>query len=106
MKIKNSRRGAFFNLRALVASVLCLAAGMLTLFAFSSAAGEPDHKTQRTSLNRWLTRLATTIGIESNSHRVGGRDAAAVSGAAPVHKNPVEQPQPTSRPPSGVTYTP
>ncbi len=36
MKHKNPARSAFFTLRALVASTLCLAAGLLALFAFGS----------------------------------------------------------------------
>ena len=64
MKIKNVRRSAFVTLRALIASLLCLTAGMLTLLAFAGTQ-QPDNNTQRTSSSRWLTRLASTLGIQS-----------------------------------------
>ena len=106
MKIKNSRRAAFSHLRVLIVSLLCLAAGMLTLFAFAPLAQQRDDNGQTTTASRWLTRLATTIGFESKANRAGGLDTAGVSGAAPVHKNPTEQAQPIAQPPPGVTYTP
>jgi hypothetical protein len=95
MKTKNSRRAAFSTLRALIAFFLCLTAGMLTLLAFGPLAQQPDNKRQTTSSSGWMTRLAATIGIKSPSHRAG---AGAVSGAAPIHKNPVEQGQQTTTP--------
>ena len=45
MKTKKFHRAAFFNLRVLVASLLCLTAGMLTLFAFAGRAAARHEKT-------------------------------------------------------------
>ena len=70
MKTKNSRRSAFAILRLLAASLLCLAAGMLTLFALVPLAQQPDNNTQTTSSSRWLMRLASTLGIQSPSQRM------------------------------------
>ena len=81
MKIKNSRRAAFFNLRVLIASLLFLTAGMLTLFAFA-VAQQPDNNTQTTSSSRWLTRLASTLGIMSQSQP---------GGAIKLDKDPAER---------------
>jgi hypothetical protein len=66
MKTKNFHRAAFFNLRALIASFLCLTAGMLTLFAFLAIAQERDNK-QATKSSGWMTRLASNLGIKSPS---------------------------------------
>ncbi len=83
MKIKKFRRTAFFNLRALIVSLLCLTAGMLTLFAL---AGAPQlaNNTQTTGSSRWLTRLASTLGIESPSQRFAG------GGAIKLDKDPAD----------------
>src|SRR2546428_7506210 len=70
MKIKKFRRTAFFNLHALIASLLCLAAGMLTLFALEPLA-QPDNNTQTIRSSRWLTRLASSVGIELRSQPAG-----------------------------------
>ncbi|MCA1604534.1 MAG: hypothetical protein LC775_03425, partial [Acidobacteria bacterium] len=103
MKIKNSRHAAFFNLRVLIASLLCITAGMLTLFAVVATAPQPDNKSQTTSSSRWLTRLASSVGIDLSSTRAGDHDATgAVSGAAPLYKDPVEQAQPTTSQPSAA----
>ncbi|MFN2476792.1 MAG: hypothetical protein ABR526_10700, partial [Chthoniobacterales bacterium] len=98
MKIKNVRRAAFFNLRALIASLLCLTAGMLALLAFGVVPQQPDDKGQTTSSSRWLTGLASTLGIESQRSAGGG-------GAVPVHKDPAERVQGTSLPSAAVPYT-
>jgi hypothetical protein len=58
MKIQNSDRAAFFNLRLLIASLLFLTAGMLTLFVL---AGAPSP---------WLKGVASNFGIKSV--RTGG----------------------------------
>src|SRR4051812_20290430 len=65
MKIKNSHRAAFFNLRLLLASLLFVAAGMLTLFVFAGTQ-QRNHNSQASSSSRWLTRLASTIGINAS----------------------------------------
>ena len=90
MKIKNSRRAAFFKPRLLVASLLCIAAGMLTLFAFGFAQ-QPDARSQTTSSFRWLTRLASTLGIQSER-----------GGAIKLDKEPVEQ---TALSPAAIPYS-
>src|SRR5213593_2883099 len=100
MKIRNSRRSAFFNLRVLAASLLCLAAGMLTLFAVVPLAQQADDNTQTTSSSRWLTRLASTLGIESLSKRF----ATSGGGAVKLDKNPAERP-PGWQAPSAIPYT-
>ncbi len=87
MKTKKSRR-AFTNLRVLLVSLLCLTAGMLTLFAFGLAQ-QPDAKKQTTSSSRWLTRLAYTLGIQSPAER------SASGGAIKLDKNPAEPPPAT-----------
>ena len=84
MKRKNLQR-TFFNLRVLIASVLCLTAGMLTLFALTGAP-QPANNTQKTDSSSWLTRLATTLGIPSlTQHFAGG-------GAIKTDKYPAERP--------------
>src|SRR5919106_2284204 len=93
MKIKNSCPAAFFHLRVLAASLLCLLAGMLAVLAF--AGPQPDNKTQTTSSSRWLARLASTLGIQS-------QHSAARAGAIKVDKDPVER---TAKPPGTVPYT-
>src|ERR1041385_5680909 len=81
MKTKNLRR-TFFNFRALIVSLLFLTAGMLTLFALA-AAPQPTDNTQTTGSSRWLTRLATTLGIQSE-HFAGG-------GAIKTDKDPADR---------------
>ena len=100
MKIKNFRRAAFFNLRAVVASLLCLTAGMLALFAFVSVAQQPDNNRQASSSSRWLTRLASTLGIESPSQR-----SATGGGAIKLDKNPAERPPVTSQTAPAIPYS-
>ncbi|MGI8480607.1 MAG: hypothetical protein ACR2MF_00820, partial [Chthoniobacterales bacterium] len=97
MKTKNSRR-AFFNLRALFASLLCLTAGMLTLFAFG-VAQQPDDKRQTTIPARWLTRLASTLGIQSPAER------SPSGGAIKLDKYPAEPPQATSQAAPALPYS-
>jgi hypothetical protein len=70
MKIKNPRPAAFLNFRFLAAFLLFLTAGMLTLFAFAGAQ-QPDNNTQTLRSSRWLTRLASTLGIMSQSQPGG-----------------------------------
>src|SRR5437763_8780762 len=70
MKIKNPRPAAFLNLRVLAAFLLFLTAGMLTLFAFAGAQ-QPDNNTQTLRSSRWLARLASTLGIMSQSQPGG-----------------------------------
>ena len=92
MKIKKFRRAAFFNLRALIASLLCLTAVMVTLFAFIPLAQQRDGKGKTTTVSRWLTRLASSLGIESRSQR---------GGAIMVDKDPAERPPGATQPPVG-----
>src|SRR6185295_15258095 len=66
MKTKNVRRSAFVTLRLLVASLLCLTAGLITLFAL-----EPH-------------RLASMIGIQRGALRSGS--------AVKLDKYPAERP--------------
>jgi hypothetical protein len=94
MKIKKFRRTAFFNLRALIASLLCLTAGMLTLFALAGGP-QPANNTPTTSSSRWLTRLASTLGIQSQR-------SADRGGAIKVDKDPAER---TAKPPAAVPYS-
>jgi hypothetical protein len=87
MKIKNSRRFAFFNLRVLAASLLCLTAGMLTLFALVPVAQQLNNNKQTTSSSRWLTRLASTLGIQSPGQRSAG------GGAIKLDNDPADRTQ-------------
>ena len=100
MKIKNFRCAAFSNLRALIASLLCLTAGMLTLLAFVSVAQQPDNNRQTTNSSRWLTRLASTLGIASPSQR-----SATSGGAVKLDKNPAERPPVTSQTAPAIPYS-
>src|SRR4051812_42351136 len=70
MKIKNPRPAAFLNLRVLTAFLLFLTAGMLTLFAFAGAQ-QPDNNTQTLRSSHWLARLASNLGIMSQSQPGG-----------------------------------
>ena len=98
MKIKNVRRSAFVTLRALIASLLCLTAGMLTLLAFAGAQ-QPTNNTQRSSSPRWLTRLVSTLGIQSPEQR------SATGGAVKLDKNPAERPKETSKTARAIPYS-
>src|SRR5947209_8425778 len=98
MKIKNFRRAAFFNLRALIAFLLCLTAGMLTLFALAPAQ-HPANNTQTTVSSGWLTRLASTLGMELPAQR------SASGGAIKLDKNPAERPPVTSQTAPAVPYS-
>src|SRR2546423_13687982 len=91
MKIKKFRRTAFFNLRALITSFLCLAAGMLTLFALGPLA-QPDNNTGTIRSSGWLTRLASSVGIESR---------AQPGGAIKLDKYPAAPPPGATQPPAG-----
>jgi hypothetical protein len=99
MKIKNVHRSAFVTLRALISSLLCLAAGVFTLLAFAGTQ-QPDNNTQRSSSPRWLTRLASTLGIESPSKRF-----ATSAGAVKLDKNPAEPPRVTSKKAPAIPYS-
>src|SRR5436190_15731088 len=95
MKIKNPRPAAFLNLRVLAAFLLFLTAGMLTLFAFAGAQ-QPDNNTQTLRSSRWLARLASTLGIMSQSQP---------GGAIKLDKNPADASkalQPAAVPYSGA----
>src|SRR5437762_4471884 len=92
MKIKNFHRAAFSNLRALITSLLCLTAVMLSLFAFGSVAQQRDSKGQTTGPFRLLTRLASVFGIETRSQS---------GGAIKVDKDPAERPPGAIQPPAG-----
>src|SRR5437667_12252044 len=100
MKTKNLRR-TFFNLRTLIVSLLFLTAGMLTLFALAGTP-QPTDNTQTTGSSRWLTRLASTFGIEPR---------AQPGGAVKLDKYPAERPPraqtapaiPYSGPPHNLT---
>ncbi|PYJ78842.1 MAG: hypothetical protein DME69_06975 [Verrucomicrobia bacterium] len=81
MKTKNPRPVTFFNFRVLAAFLLFLTAGMLTLFAFAGA--QPDNNTQTIRSSRWLTRLASTLAIMSQSQP---------GGAVKTDKYPAERP--------------
>ena len=90
MKTKTPRPAAFFNFRVLAASLLFLTAGMFTLFALAGA--QPDKNTQTIRSSRWLTRLASTLGIMSQSQP---------SGAVKLDKYPAERPPGETQPPVG-----
>ncbi|PYL09666.1 MAG: hypothetical protein DME34_02025, partial [Verrucomicrobia bacterium] len=90
MKTKKIRRTAFFHLRALITAFLCLAAGMLTLFALGAPA-QPDNNTQTIRSFRWLTRLASSVGIES---------LGQPGGAVKLDKYPAERPPGATQPPA------
>src|SRR5947207_7602919 len=99
MKIKNFHRAGFFNLRVLLASLLCLTAAMLTLFAFATI-GQHSKNKETNNSSRWLTRLAATVGIASPSQRSAkvtcpacSRDAGRTGGAAAVSFQPEERSQ-------------
>jgi hypothetical protein len=98
MKIKNIRRSAFITLRVLISSLLCVMAGILTLLAVADTQ-QPGNNTQRTSSSRWMTRLASTLGIESLSKR------SASGGAIKLDKVPAERPQETSRLARAIPYS-
>ena len=93
MKTQNPRRAGFSILRTLVASLLCLVAGMLTLFAFVSVAQQPDNKEQATYSSRWFTRLASTLGIQSLQ-----RPSGTSGGTIKLEKGQPEQAQVKSQP--------
>ena len=101
MKTKNLRH-TVFNLRVLIASLLCLTAGMLTLFALAGAP-QPANNTQTTGSSRWLTRLATNLGIQSLTQPFAG------GGTIKTDKDPADRTQallpaavPYSGPPSAL----
>jgi hypothetical protein len=111
MKIKKFRRTGFFNLRTLITSFLCLAAGMLTLFALGPLA-QPDNNTQTIHSSGWLTRLASTLGIESRPQRSANvacpacaHDANRIGGSAALSRIPEELMQSSFRMPAAVPYT-
>src|SRR5947207_869272 len=91
MKIKKIRRTAFFNLRALITSFLCLAAGMLRSFALGPLA-QPDNNSQTIRPSGWLPRLASSVGIESR---------AQPGGAIKLDKYPAAPPPGATQPPVG-----
>src|SRR6266542_409398 len=91
MKIKNSRSAAFFHLRVFAAFLLFLAAGMLTLFALAGAP-QPDNNIQTIRSSRWLTWLASSVGIQSR---------AQPGGAVKLDKYPAERPPGVTQPPAG-----
>jgi hypothetical protein len=97
MKKNSISESAFFNPRVLAASLLFLTAGMLTLFAL---AGAEHNNTQTSSSPRWLTRLASTLGIESPSKRF-----STSGGAVKLDKNPAERPPVTSRTAPAIPYS-
>ena len=99
MKIKNVRRTAFFNLRLLIASLLCLTAGMLTLLAFAGTQQRGNNR-QTTSSSRWLTRLASTLGIESPS-----KHFSTSGGAVKLDKNPAERPRVSAQTAPATPYS-
>ena len=69
---------------------------MLTLFAFAGAQ-QPDNNTQTIRSSRWLTRLASTLGIMSQSQP---------GGAIKLDKNPAERPPGATATSGGSVYRP
>ena len=65
---------------------------LVTLFAFAPIAQQRSSKGQTTNSSRWLTRLASTLGIESRSQP---------GGAIKIDKDPAERPPETTQPPAG-----
>jgi hypothetical protein len=104
MKIQQCRRAAFFNPRILLACLLCLSAGMLTLVAVVPLAHEPGTQTRGPSA--WLNRLASHIGIDLPRQVAGDADApTGTSGAAPLHKDATD-PLPQSNAAGVTPYVP
>jgi hypothetical protein len=91
MKTKKFHRRTFFNLRVLVSFVLCLVAGMFTLFALGALA-QTDNNTQTIRSSGWLTRLASSVGIGSR---------AQSGGAIKIDKYPAERPPGATQPAVG-----
>src|SRR5438132_5380228 len=94
MKIKNPRPPAFLNFRVLAAFLLFLTAGMLTFFAFAGA--QPDNNTQTIRSSRWLTRLASTLAIMTQSQP---------GGAVKTDKYPAERPQGAPQTAPAIPYS-
>src|SRR3954453_10640152 len=100
MKLTNLRRAAFFNFRVVVATLLCLTATILTVFALVAIAHQSRNKST-TDSSRWMTRLASTLGIKSPSQRSANgkcetcarEGERASGGASALSRIPEEQPQ-------------
>jgi hypothetical protein len=91
MKRKSARRSALLTLRALIASSLCLTAGMLAFMALA--------QTQTTGSPRWLTQLASTVAAQApGAHSAG---AAAIK----IDKYPAEPPSGKSQSSTVITYS-
>ena len=95
MKIRNVRGSAFVTLRALVASLLCLAAMMLALLA---GAGSRQPGNNKTASFPWLSRVASALGFQPSAQGTGG---AAIK----VDKYPAERPKVTAQPAPAIPYS-
>ena len=112
MRIKNFHHAAFFKLRPIIAFLLCLTAGMLTLFAFVTIVPQSENK-QTMDSSRWLTRLGSTLGIKSPSQRSANvacpscaRSAERTGGGADkLDKDRPEQPQIKWPPGPAIPYS-
>lgn len=104
MKITNPRRAAFVNVRALIASLLCLTAAGVTLLAVSPAQ-QTDEKRQTTASSRWFARLASSLGITGASQSSGAYAARASGGAIKTDKYPAEPPLPSTQTAPAVPYS-
>jgi hypothetical protein len=92
MKIQKSYRAASSNFRALTAVLLCLMAVIMSLFAFTPLVQQKDDRGHVTAISRWLTRLASSVGIEPRSQ---------AAGAIKLDKDPAERPAGATPPPAG-----
>src|ERR1051326_2049044 len=68
MKIKKIGGTASANLRTLIASLFCLAAGILTLFGVLTIKQQTEDKS-RAGSSSWMTRVASTFGIKLPADR-------------------------------------
>ncbi|MFN2475326.1 MAG: carboxypeptidase regulatory-like domain-containing protein, partial [Chthoniobacterales bacterium] len=106
MKTKYRRRAAFVSSRALLASLFCLTAGMLTLLAFAPGAQERNETGQGSSASRLLTRMVSAVRITAPARAAGAHDSSRASGGAiKLDKNRVDQPRVASPATAAIPYS-
>jgi hypothetical protein len=103
MKKNCSTRSAFFIPRILIGLLLTTLSVVLALFAFgltpvddsSSQNGKPD----------WFQRLASTFGVQVNTHQSTALEVPRRGGGGPVSKSPKNQAQGASQFQTTIPYS-
>jgi hypothetical protein len=103
MKIKHTPRSAFVTIRAVIASLLCLTAGMLMLLVVA-AAQQSNPAAHATNSSRWFGRFASTLGLHAPVQRYAGGGSIKLDKDRPERAPLPPQTAPVTPPYTGLPH--